>query len=238
MGVFRGRSALEGTRALLFSVGRVGIVGGLGRRLLERRSALEQQLLPHAVRRFDDQRALLAVQADLPVAHLPEEVDLWPWSPAKREVELVLSQGSLQGLPQRGPGLEEAVGWHQPVDALVGPEVVVVHEVVPEPFARVRQVRRPRTRPEFLVDRPPEPLALAQGLRMVRPRNHVLDALLQEQLLESALAPPGEVLPALVGQDLLRLAKARDAFQQGLDHEVRRLPHREAPGDDVAAVVV
>ena len=66
----------------------------------------------------------------------------------------------------------------------------------------------------------------------------MLDALLGQQLLELALAPPGKILATLVREQLLGLAEALHPFEQCLLHEGPGLLHAELPADHVAAVVV
>ena len=87
---------------------------------------------------------------------------------------------------------KKTVGRHQPVDPLVRAKVVVVGEVVPETLARLGQVLGLGAVPQLLGHRLPQPLALAQRLGVVRARHDVPDALAVEQLVEGALAPPGE----------------------------------------------
>lgn len=92
--------------------------------------------------------------------------------------------------------------------------------------------------PEFTSDRGPEALAFAERLRMVRAGDHVLNALAYEEFLKLGLAAPGEVLPALVGQDLLGLAETPDTFEECLDDDVLLLMQVQTEADDVATVVV
>ena len=66
------------------------------------------------------------------IADLPEEKDRTPRRLLQRERELVSCHLCLERAPQRVLGPEEAVGGHQPLDPLVGTEVVVVAEVVLE----------------------------------------------------------------------------------------------------------
>jgi hypothetical protein len=54
---------------------------------------------------------------------------------------------------------------------------------------------------------------------MLRPTSDVLDAVTLERLLEDRSSAPHRVLPAVVGQHLLRLTIRRDAALEGLHHQ-------------------
>ena len=66
----------------------------------------------------------------------------------------------------------------------------------------------------------------------------LLDAPLLQLLAEGALAPPGDVLAAVVGEHLLGGAVGGDRRPQHLQHQRRRLAGVQAVADDEAAVVV
>ncbi len=116
-------------------------------------------------------------------------------------------------------------------------EVVGVDEQRHPPHA-VGEVREHRPGQELVPERLPEPLDLAERLRVLRPALHVPDAVAPELLLERGLAAPGRVLPALVGEHLRRRPERRDAPLQRLHHEARALVVRDRERDDEAAVVV
>ncbi len=109
---------------------------------------------------------------------------------------------------------------------------------MPEPLPRLLEVLRPRPVPELGVERLPEPLALPERLRVVRPRHDVPDPLPLEHLLEVAPPPPAVVLPPLVRQHLQGLPEARDRAQHGLDHHLAPLVRREIPPRHVPREVV
>ena len=116
--------------------------------------------------------------------------------------------------------------------------MVVMREEMGEALARVVEVLRMDALPELARDRLPQSLTLAERFRMVRAGNDVLDALADQQLLEFASAAPREVLASLIGQDLVRLAEARDAIEQGLGDQLARLPEPEREAHHIAAVVI
>jgi hypothetical protein len=68
--------------------------------------------------------------------------------------------------------------------------MVVMDEVMPDPLPGLAEAPGAGARPELLAKGLPEPLALTQGLRVVASGHHVVDALLDQQLLEAALPPP------------------------------------------------
>jgi hypothetical protein len=194
--------------------------------------------LLRSLRCLHHEPSALAVQGHLLLADLPEEEDRRPRPLAESEQQLVLLNRRLDRLTHRRLRSEEAIGRDEPADPLVRTEVVVVAKVVLEPLARLGEVLRMHTVPEFATDRLPQTLALAERLRMMRACHDVRDALALEQLLEVAPAAPREVLRPLVRQDLQRLAEARRPFEQRLADRDRRHPQVQGPRHDVAAEVV
>lgn len=96
---------------------------------------------------------------------------------------LVLRESKRVGLGLRLDGgaylrrcSEEAIGWHQPVDALVWPlEVVVLDEELHAPKT-VREVGEDRLAQKLVPQRLPEALDLPERLGMLRPTLAVRDA--------------------------------------------------------------
>lgn len=207
-------------------------------RALRHAQFFETDPVTHTAARVHHEPALLADHRHLLVAHLPEQVHRLARRLRQRRVELVRREPRLERPAQRILRLEEAVRRHETVDPLVRAEAVVVREEVAQPLARVGQLLRLSAVPEFAADRLPQALALAQRFRVMRARHDVLDAFAHEHALEFALAAPGEVLPALVGQHLTRLAVPRDPVHQGLDHPGAALRRGQAPAHHVAAEIV
>lgn len=152
--------------------------------------------------------------------------------------ELVLGPSGLKAKTHLVLGPKEAVGGHGVVQTLMGAEVVVVVDEISQALLRFVQLLRAHARPKLLAHGLPKAFALAHSLWVFGARKDVLDALTVQQLAETAGAPPGVILPALVRQQLLGLAEALDAFQHRFLHKVRGLLQAQAPRDDVAAVVV
>ena len=153
------------------------------------------------------------------IAELPDHVEWLAHGLLEREPQLVRGHGALDlGADVRGR-LEEPVGRDQAVERLVRALEVVVRQEVREPVLRVDRVREHRAAQKLVPQRLPEPLHLAQRLRMLRPAAEVLDAHARERLLELGLAAPHRVLPAVVGQHLGRLAVRREAALERLHHQ-------------------
>jgi hypothetical protein len=104
----------------------------------------------------------------------------------------------------------------------VGPlEVVGIHEQ-PDSAGQIREVGKHRARQQLLPQRSPESFDLPQRLRVLRPTLDVDDPFTPELLLELRRAAPSGVLPTVIGEDLSRRAKGRDALVQRL-HDQRGL---------------
>ena len=102
-----------------------------------------------------------------------------------------------------GSGAEEAVGGHQPIDALVGTlEVVPVH-VQGQPPLAVGEAAKNGAAQKLLPQRLPEALHLPQGLGVLRPALDMPDPLPPKLALKVRLASPGRILAALVSEHLL-----------------------------------
>jgi hypothetical protein len=156
------------------------------------------------IRRLDYHFPLFPVQGHLLVAYLPHQIYRLSGRFPHRQQQFVLLHGLFQCFSDLVLSPEKPVRRHHAVNALVGPEVVVVVDEMAQPFLGFAQVLRLDPLPKFLHDRGPEPFRLAYRLGVVGSRHHVLDAFLAQHLLEVAFSPPGEILPALVGQHFLR----------------------------------
>ena len=155
-----------------------------------------------------------------------------------REPLRVLLHCRLHRGPHLRRGPEEAVCRDEAFDALMRPaEVVPVDEEAQPPDAVV-EVGEHRPREEFVPQRLPEALHLAQRLRVVRPRLDVADAVALQLSLEDGLPSPRRVLPAVVRQHLDRRAERREAPVKRLEHQLRFLLVRDRVPDDEAAEVV
>jgi hypothetical protein len=120
-------------------------------------------------------------------------------------------------------GAKKSVGGHHVVDALIGPEMIVVIHKVLESLSCLIEVKRAHPLPKLIPDRLPQALALAYRLRVMASRHHVLDSMLSKKLFEFGSPSPGKVLLSLVGKNLLRAPKALDAVQEGFHDKFSRL---------------
>jgi len=122
----------------------------------------------------------------------------------------VLRHLPFHGLAHLGRGPEETVRRHPAGYSLMRPlEVIGLHEERDPPLA-VRKVRKDRAREKLVPEGLPEALDLSARLRVVGTALDVPYALPPEFLLEFRAAPPGCVLPALVGEDFPRGAVIGD----------------------------
>src|SRR5262245_15547843 len=96
-------------------------------------------------------------------------------------------------------------------------EVVMIDEMA-DPLPGIAEVDEHRTLDALTPERAPETLDLAQRRRPTRRCHDLLHAALVQFLAESALAAPGDVLAAVVGQDFFRHAIRRQRGAQDFDH--------------------
>ena len=172
------------------------------------------------------------------ISQLARQVERLSQRLLQRELHRVHLDGLLNGCSHLRRRPEEAVRRHQPLNSLVRPaEVVAVDEQVHPPDAVV-EVGEDGARQEFVPQRLPEALHLAERLRVVRLALDVPNAVALELGLEGGLSAPRRVLPAIVRQHLLGHAEGRDAALEGLEHQLRLLQMRDCMPDDEAAVVV
>lgn len=172
------------------------------------------------------------------IAELADDVERLARRLLEREPQLVGRHRAFDlGADVRG-GPEIAVRGDQPVERLVRALKVVVADEVIEPALRVDDVREHGAAEKLVPERLPEPLDLAERLRMLRPATNVLHAHPREQLLELGLAAPHGVLPAVVSEHFGRLAIRGHATVERLHHQRRLLVVRERVPDHEAAVVV
>lgn len=156
--------------------------------------------------------AVLDLHLELPLIHAQHErLRAHPAHHVKRLLGLAI-QGQLlrvflnprfDHLSKLLGDLEKPIRRAHPVQSLVGPLVVVILEPVAHPLLRVLEAAKLRTHQEFVPDRLPEALHLAQGHRMVRAAHQVMDLVFGQFHLEARLPSPVGVLTALVGEHLL-----------------------------------
>ena len=102
------------------------------------------------------------------IAELPDDVERLANRLLKREPQGVRCDGALDICADVRGGLEEAIRWDQSVERLVRSLEVVVRQVVHESLLRVDGVGEDRASQKLVPQRLPEPLDLAQRLRMLQ----------------------------------------------------------------------
>ncbi len=187
---------------------------------------------------LDAQRAAGGGDAEVLIAEATDEVEGFLRRLLLREAQRVRGDLRLHGRAHVRRRAEEAVGGHEPVEPLMRAlEVVVLDEERDAPQA-VREVGEHRLAQKFVPQRFPEAFDLAERLRMLRPALAVANAAALEELLEFRFAAPRDVLSALVGEHLARLAVLRDAALERVDDQARLVVVRHRPRHEVARVVV
>src|SRR5438132_10422536 len=167
-------------------------------------------LLTLAVRPGQDHPLPLGMHAERLAAHLPGQIERLPGHTLAGQLQGVGRHPRLQRLLHLRGHAEVALGRHQAVNAAVRPlEIVTINEPANPPLG-VPQIEEHGRLDTLAPERSPEAFDLAQRLRPSRRRHHLLDAPLLQLLGERALAPPGDVLRAVVGQDLLGRAIGRE----------------------------
>lgn len=157
------------------------------------------------------------------VLHAAHHVQRVQRFPAKRHLLDVLSDSFQKRLLQGIPDLEIPVRGHETFNSLVRPlEIVILH---PQADPLTRFLERPefRARQKLLQNRFPKPFNFSKRLRMVRLRLEVMHLILPHLLLEPRLPTPRRVLPAVVGQHLLRRLVLRRGTAVHLQNVFRRL---------------
>ena len=145
------------------------------------------------------QRRAARADRERAIAQLTRQVKRLPQRLLLRQAQRVLLHLRLDARAHRTRRAEEPVGGGQTFQPLMRTlEVVVLDEQAHSALA-VLEVGEHRPREQLLPQGLPEPLDLAERLRMLRPTADVMDAHPRELLFEFGLAAPHRVLPAVVG---------------------------------------
>lgn len=182
--------------------------------------------------------ALLGAEDDRLAVHAADHVEGLAGFAAQGQLQEVFLDAGFDGLAQRRLDLEEAVGRAEPFDALVRALVVVVTDPEFDPLLGRLEAVELGAGEEVLPDRRPEAFDLAQGHGMLGPALEVRDAVLLELGFEAAGAPPGGILTAVVGEQLLGRLELADGDAIHLDHRLGGGAAEQARPDDVARVII
>jgi hypothetical protein len=182
--------------------------------------------------------AFFGAEHDRLAVHPPDHVEGGLGFAAQGQLQKVLLNALLDGAAELRLDLEEAVRRAETFNALMRPLVVIVFDPEFDPLASGVETVELGADQEVLPDRGPEAFDLAEGHGMLRAGFEMRHAILFEFGLETADAPPGGVLAAVIGEHLLgRLELAhRDAVH--LDHCGRRGTAEQIRADDEPRVII
>jgi len=107
-----------------------------------------------------------------------------------------------------------------------------------DPLPGVAEVDEHRALQELAPQCAPEAFDLPERLRPTRRGDDLLDAAFLQLAGEGALAAPGHVLRAVVGQEFRRRPIGVQRRPHHLDHQGRRLAGVQSVADNEAAVIV
>jgi hypothetical protein len=172
------------------------------------------------------------------VAHAPDHVERLGGLAPQRQLLHVRVDPALDRLAHFLLDSEVPIRRRAPVKALVGPPVVVILHPVGEPIPCLLERVESGAAEELLLQRLPEPLDLPERHGVVRRTADVMHVVAAKLRLELGDAPPVGVLPAVIGEHLLRWAVLPDRLAIHLQHVVGRLAAVEPERHDVAGVVV
>lgn len=172
------------------------------------------------------------------ITELTDDVKRLAWRLLEREPQLVRRDSSLDLRAHVRRRFEEAIRRHETVERLVRPLEVVVADEVIEPVLRIHDVCEHRAAEKLVPQRLPEPLHLAERLRMLWPTADVLNPHPRQRLFELRPSPPHGVLPTVVRQHFRGLAIRRNTALECLHHQRGLLVMRERVSDDEATVVI
>lgn len=187
---------------------------------------------------LNPQRAAGCGDTEVLIAEPADEIERFVWRLLLCEPQRVRGDLRLDCGTHVSSGAEEAISGHEPVDALVRSLKVVVLDVERDATLAVGEVGEHRLAQELAPEALPEPLDLAERLRMLRSALDVRDAMTTEEMLEVRRASPRRVLTPLVREHLAWLAILGDSTLDGLEDERRLLVMRDRPRHQIPRVVV
>jgi hypothetical protein len=182
--------------------------------------------------------ALFGAEHDRLAVHPPDHVEGRLRFTAQGEFEEIFLNALLDGAAELRLDLEEAVGRAEAFNALMRPLGVIVLDPEFDPLAGGGEAVELGADQEVLPDRGPEALDLAEGHGMLRTGFEMRHAILFEFGLETADAPPGGVLAAVIGEHLLGRLELADRHPVDLDHCGRRGTAEQIRPDDEPRVII
>jgi hypothetical protein len=134
--------------------------------------------------------------------------------------EVVLN-AAFQSLAELALDLEKPIRWAEPFNALVGALVIVIFDPQFDALPGIVEALELRPVQELLPDAFPEAFDFAQGHGVMGTGFEMRDPVLLQLGFKAGSAPPGGVLPAVIGEHLLGWFKLADPDPIDLDHGLR-----------------
>src|SRR5262245_46489932 len=178
------------------------------------------------------------MHAERLAADLAGQVERRLWQAMPCQFQSIGGYARLQRATHLRRGPEEPIRWRQAVDPLMRALEVVVVDEQPDPSLSVAHVHEDCALDALAPQGAPEAFDLAQRLRPTWRGHDLFDATLFQFAREGALATPGHVLTAVIGQDLFGHAIGCERCSEDLDDQCRGLTGVQTVAHDVAAVVV
>jgi len=182
--------------------------------------------------------AFLGAQDDRLAFHPADHVEGSPRLAAQRHLQQVLLNPRFDGFAQLGLDLEEAVRRTESFDALMGPLVIIVLDPELDAFAGRFEAFELSPGKELLPDGLPEALDLAEGHGMMGSAFEVGDMILLQFGFETGGAPPGGVLPSVVGEHLLGWLELAHGLAINLDDRLRGGTAEQIRRRDEARIII
>jgi hypothetical protein len=182
--------------------------------------------------------AFLGLQHDRLFTEAPDHVERTARRTPQRQFFHVRGNPALDDRTQLRHQRKEPIRRTQAGERLMRPPVVVELHPLTHALLRLLEAVELRAHQEVRPNGLPEPLNLAQRLRVMRAAAEVMDVILLQFLLKPRLAAPVGVLPAIVRQHLLGHAILRDSPPIHFQHVLRRLAAIQSQPDQVARVIV
>jgi len=182
--------------------------------------------------------AFLRVQDNRLLAQPPDRVERTLRLTPQRQLLHVLGNATFDHGPQFFGHGKELICRIEAFERLVRSFVVVILHPQPNPLPCLVEAVELGATEKLLPDRLPEPLHFAQRHRVMRLALEVMDPVFLQLLLEPGLAPPRDVLPAIVGEHLLGHTVFADRRAIHFQDMCRTLAAKQIQPHHVARVVI
>lgn len=157
---------------------------------------------------------------------------------AQRQLLYVVGNSALDDRTQFRCNRKEPIRRAEVIEGLVRPPVVVILDPLPHPLLRLLEAVELGSREELRMDRLPEPLDLAQGLRVMGAAAEVMNVIFLKFPFKARLATPVGVLAAIIRQHLLGQAILAHRPPIHFQHVLGSLAAIQPQSHHVARVIV